>query len=206
MVRETGNVRSRGFSFDDHWFGLTRGVFDPVRHLSGIAFADQLADVVAQCAPGARTALDLGTGCGLLAATLARLDMLVVATDISEAAVNCATQNCLEFDVDVRHGDMFAPVEGETFDLVVVNPPYERAYPSWLQSSAFTSPEFLEKLGARVHEFAPTVVLGFPMDDAAVLGATGLDLVAWRTVQTSGHDLGIFVSTARGRDSNGVAR
>ncbi|MFT4989172.1 MAG: hypothetical protein ACI9BK_001946 [Acidimicrobiales bacterium] len=195
MVRETGGVRSRGFIFDDHWFGLTRGVFDPVRHLSGLAFADVLADVVAECGPGARTALDLGTGCGLLGATLARLGLKVVATDISEAAARCAAQNCLELDVDVRHGDMFAPVEGETFDLVVVNPPYERKNPSWLSSSALTSPDFLEKLGARVHQFAPTLVLGFPIDDAAVLGATCLDLVPWRTVATSGHDLGIFVSS-----------
>ena len=196
MVRETGDVRSRGFFYDDYWFALSRGVFDPVRHLSGRAFADQLFGVMAECVPGARTALDLGTGSGLLAATLARLDVKVVATDVSEASVRCATQNCLELDVDVRHGDMFTPVEGETFDVVVVNPPYERTDPTWLQSSAFTSPDFLEKLGARVHEFAPILVLGFPMDDAAVLGATGLDFVAWRTVATSGHDLGIFVSTA----------
>jgi hypothetical protein len=91
---------------------------------------------------------------------------------------------------------MFAPIEGERFDLVVVNPPYERTAPTWLRSSAFTSSDFLEKLGARVHEFAPTVVLGFPIDDASVLGATGLDLIAWRTVQTSGRHLGVFVSTA----------
>lgn len=195
-MRETGDVRSRGFIFDDHRFGLTRGVFDPVRHLSGLAFADQLGDVMAELAPSARTALDLGTGCGLFAATLARLGLTVVATDISEAAARCAAQNCVDLDVDVRHGDMFEPVEGETFDLVVVNPPYERTDPTWLRSSALTSADFLEKLGARVHEFAPTVVLGFPFDDAAVLAATGLDLIAWRTVQTSGHPLGIFVSTA----------
>ncbi len=193
-MRETGNVRSRKFIFDGHRFGMARGVFDPVRHLSGIAFADQLADIVAHYAPSARTALDLGTGCGLLGATLARLGLKVVATDISEVATRCAMQNCVELDVDVRHGDMFAPVEGETFDLVVVNPPYERSDPTWRHSGAFTSSDFLEKLGANVHEFAPTVVVGFPVDEAAVLGATGLDLVAWRTVETSGHDLGVFVS------------
>ena len=193
-------MRARSYTFDDQKFVLRRGVFDPVRHLSGIAFAGQLADVLSQCAPDARTAVDLGTGSGLLAATLARLGLSVVATDVSNAAVSCATHNCRDLDVDVRHGDMFAPIEGQTFDVAVVNPPYERAAPWWgtrwgRSSSALTSPDFLERLGARIHEFAPIVVLGFPADGAAVLEATGLDLVAWRTVQTTGHDLGLFVST-----------
>jgi len=196
-TRDTDIVRSRSFTFAGHHFGLTRGVFDPVRHLSGIAFAEQLSDVVAERAPTARTALDLGTGCGLLAATLARLGLQVIATDISEAAVACARKNCRGLNVDVRHGDMFTPVEGETFDLVVVNPPYERSDPSWRRTSTLTSPDFLEKLGARVHNFAPAVVLGFPVDDAAVLGATGLNFARCRTVPTSGHDLGLFVSTGR---------
>jgi len=189
-------VRSRSFVFDGHEFVVRRGVFDPVRHLSGVAFADQLADVVTEWTPGARRALDVGTGSGLLAATMARLGLAVVATDIDAAAVNCAAQNCEGLDVDVRHGDMFGAVEAEMFDLIVVNPPYERAEPNWRKSVALTSSDFLEKLGARVHSFAPTVVVGFPANDAAALAASGLDLVTWRTVQTRGHALGLFVSTA----------
>ena len=191
-------VRSRDFVFDGHQFAVHRGVFDPVRHLSGIAFAEQLGDVLTECAPGAQTALDLGTGCGLHAATIARLGLSVVATDVSEAAVRCAHHNCDGLDVDVRHGDMFAPVEGQRFDLAVVNPPYERGTPNWRTSQAFTSPDFLEKLGAHVHEFASVVVLGFPAVDAAVLDATGLDLALWRTVRTSGRDLALFVSKTSG--------
>lgn len=194
--------RSRHFSFDEHRFVVGRGVFDPVRHLSGIAFAEQMAAIVEHHAPDARTALDLGTGCGLLAATLARLGLAVVATDINEAAVTCAAQNCHGLDVAVRHGDMFTPVAGERFDLVVINPPYERDAPSWRSDASLTSPDFLERVGATVHDFAPTAVLGFPAEDAALLDVTGLGLVAWRTVQTSGDDLGLFVSHATGRNVN----
>lgn len=190
-------MRSRSFTFDEREFVLRRGVFDPVRHLSGVAFAGQLAAVIEQCAPNARTAVDLGTGSGVLAATLARLGLTVVATDVSSAAVRCATENCRELDVEVRHGDLFGPIEGETFDVVVVNPPYERSVPTRLKGSALTSPDFLERLGARVHEFAPIMVLGFPADDASVLEATGLSLVKWRTVRTAGRDLGLFVSTPK---------
>lgn len=73
------------------------------------------------------TVLDLGTGCGLLALLAARSARRVVATDVVEACVRCAWRNALmngfEVQVDVRLGDLFAPVAGETFDLVVTNPP-----------------------------------------------------------------------------------
>jgi len=71
--------------------------------------------------------LDLGTGCGLLALLAARSARRVVATDVVEACVRCAWRNALlngvEVKVDVRLGDLFAPVAGETFDLVLTNPP-----------------------------------------------------------------------------------
>ena len=71
--------------------------------------------------------LDLGTGCGLLALVAARSASRVVATDIVEACVRCTRRNAilngLEAQVDVRLGDLFAPVAGETFDLIVTNPP-----------------------------------------------------------------------------------
>ena len=184
----------RTFVFEGRQFVVDWGVFHPVRHLSGIAFAEQLSYLLSSHASGAVTALDLGTGCGLLAATLARLELSVVATDLNNQAVACAVHNCFGLDVDVRHGDMFAPVEGESFDLAVVNPPFERAHPTRRRNSAFTSPDFLERLGARTHEFTPTLVLGFPIDEAATLEATGLELALWRTVGTAGRDLGLFVS------------
>jgi len=188
-------VRTRSFEFEGDQFCVDRGVFDPVRHLSGLAFAEQLADLIAEHGVDARTALDLGTGCGLLAATLARYGLRVVATDVSYAAVRCAAENCADLDVEVRYGDMFEPLQNDRFDLAVINPPYERSKPSWRTSAALTSPDFLEKLGAHVHEFASTVVIGFPVDNASELLATGLELSLWRTVKTEGRDLGLFVST-----------
>ncbi|MGH7412111.1 MAG: HemK2/MTQ2 family protein methyltransferase [Candidatus Methylomirabilis sp.] len=71
--------------------------------------------------------LDLGTGCGLLALLAARGAARVVATDVVETCVRCAWRNVLlngfELKVDVRLGDLFAPVAGETFDVILTNPP-----------------------------------------------------------------------------------
>ena len=75
----------------------------------------------------ARSALDLGCGAGTAAILLAPQCDRVVATDISERAVALARVNVWMNDVanvDVRQGDMFAPVAGETFDLVVAQPPF----------------------------------------------------------------------------------
>src|SRR3989304_1432593 len=71
--------------------------------------------------------LDLGTGCGLLALLAARSARRVVATDVVEACVRCTWRNALmngfEVQVDGRLGDLFAPVTGEVFDLILTNPP-----------------------------------------------------------------------------------
>jgi hypothetical protein len=71
-------------------------------------------------------ALDLGTGSGVQALHLSRHALDVVATDLSERCIALArlTTGLNDVTVDLRTGDLFAPVEDETFDLVVSNPPF----------------------------------------------------------------------------------
>jgi release factor glutamine methyltransferase len=72
--------------------------------------------------------LELGTGCGLLAILAAKVGARVVATDINPAALGCARANAVAHGVadriDFRLGDLFQPVAGELFTLVIFNPPY----------------------------------------------------------------------------------
>jgi release factor glutamine methyltransferase len=76
---------------------------------------------------GARI-LELGTGTGVIAAVAARYANRVIATDINPFAVKCAKAtmrlNQLEDVVEVEQGDLFAPVRGQRFDLILFNPPY----------------------------------------------------------------------------------
>ncbi|MFJ5557003.1 HemK2/MTQ2 family protein methyltransferase [Streptomyces sp. NPDC093250] len=75
--------------------------------------------------PGADV-LDVGTGSGALAVAAARRGCRVTAVDVSWRAV-CATRlNALRAGVPVRvrQGNLFAPVRGRTFDLILANPPY----------------------------------------------------------------------------------
>ena len=74
-----------------------------------------------------RSSLDLGTGSGFQAFLAAGHSDRVVATDRNPRAVEIASFNARLNElphVDVREGDLFEPVEGETFDLIVSNPPF----------------------------------------------------------------------------------
>jgi release factor glutamine methyltransferase len=76
-------------------------------------------------APGAYV-LDVGTGTGALALDAARQGSRVTAVDVSWRAALAARVNSLlaGLPVRVRRGNLFAPVRGQSFDLILANPPY----------------------------------------------------------------------------------
>ncbi|PJX22985.1 50S ribosomal protein L3 N(5)-glutamine methyltransferase [Advenella sp. S44] len=74
--------------------------------------------------------LDLCTGSGCLAilAALAFPNAHVDAVDLSDHAVRLAQRNVemykLQAQVNVLQGDLYAPLEGRRYDVIVCNPPY----------------------------------------------------------------------------------
>ncbi|MFF3942426.1 HemK2/MTQ2 family protein methyltransferase [Streptomyces phaeofaciens] len=70
--------------------------------------------------------LDMGTGAGALALAAARRGAHVTAVDRTYRAVLAARLNArlARLPVEVLHGDLFGPVAGRRFDLIVSNPPY----------------------------------------------------------------------------------
>ena len=73
--------------------------------------------------------LDLGTGCGAIALTLAKRcpQINVVATDLSAAALSVARKNVGNINVNnvcIAASNWFSELSGQKFDLIVSNPPY----------------------------------------------------------------------------------
>jgi 16S rRNA (guanine1207-N2)-methyltransferase len=89
-----------------------------------------LLSVLPDAVPGARTAIDLGCGSGILAAWLAtsRPSMAVIATDLSWAAVESARAtveaNGVSGRVTVVRDLGLEAQPGASADLVVLNPPF----------------------------------------------------------------------------------
>ncbi|MFC8088462.1 HemK2/MTQ2 family protein methyltransferase [Streptomyces sp. NPDC057301] len=76
--------------------------------------------------PDGADVLDVGTGSGALAIEAARRGTRVTAVDVSWRAVCTAQLNAWMARLHVRilHGNLFTPVRGQSFDLILANPPY----------------------------------------------------------------------------------
>jgi release factor glutamine methyltransferase len=138
-------------------------------------------------------ALDLGTGSGIGAIFAARRGFQVVAADLNPEAARCARLNAilnhLEERIEVRQGDLFAPVAGETFDLVLFNPPFFQGAPRGPLDLAWRGTDVLERAAA-----------GLP----AALAPGGIALVVLSTDGDGENLLAAFVSN--GLASEAVAR
>jgi release factor glutamine methyltransferase len=129
--------------------------------------------------PGMRV-LDLGTGTGVAAVRAALCGARVTAVDINPDAVRCARINTLLNRVDdrvsVRHGDLFVPVSGERFDLLVCNPPFFREPPRDRRDLAWRSDTFLDRFCAGLdnalkHDGEALVVFSSHADESGLLDA-----------------------------------
>jgi release factor glutamine methyltransferase len=127
------------------------GVLNPRLTRTGAFFAAQLRHQLV--APGAEV-LDMGTGSGVCALVAAEFTHRVVAVDIDETAVRCATLNTLlnhaEDRVRVLQGDLFAPVAAQRFDLVMFNPPFLRGTPQNDADRAWRSTDVAERFASEL--------------------------------------------------------
>ncbi len=166
-------------------------VFNPVLFRTG----PFLVETMRRSLPpgGGRLALDMGTGSGIGAVFAARHGYRVVAVDLNPEAVRCARINALlsrlDAQIDVRLGDLFAPVLAERFDLVLFNPPFHRGVPKDRLDQAWRSTDVMERFAA-----------GLP----AALASGGLALVVLSTDGDAGGLLRAL--TAHGLAPRPVAR
>lgn len=168
---------------------------------------------------GERTlrALDMGTGSGCIALSLALEGPFrsVVATDVSDDALELARRNArdagLDDRVSFRRGDLWEAIDGrsERFDVVVANPPYvadgedvelaPEIREHEPRSALFAGPTGTELL-ARLVEGAPT-----RLEEGGLLA---LEVGAGQTATVAGmiRDTGAFAEPRIRRDLAGRPR
>jgi len=131
--------------------------------LSGLLIPDRVESV-----------LDLGTGCGIQAMHASRWARRVVATDISQRAIDFAGLNAALngiANIEFRLGSLFEPVAGERFDRIVSNPPFV------ITPRSTAVPEY---------EYRDGRMVGDELVEAVVTGAHG-HLVAGGIAQLLGN-------------------
>ena len=164
-----------------------------------------------------RSILDLGTGSGCIAVSLATYlpGVRVLASDVSEAALTIARRNAARHGVaeriEFRSGDLFDPWSGAdgspaAFDVIVCNPPYIGSVGSPVDDSVrdfephvalFAGPDGLEVI-RRVLGQAPRrlnagghLLMEMAFDQAAAVRRL-VDDASWREIVTyrdaAGHE------------------
>lgn len=114
-------------------FHVDERVIVPRSHIGEILFAEYLGENGSSFLPdpmAVESAVDICTGSGCLAVLAAKFfpNATVDAVDLSADALDVAALNVAEHDVagqvNLLEGDLFAPLAGRTYDLIITNPPY----------------------------------------------------------------------------------
>lgn len=132
-------------------FAVWPGVFNPVIFRTGKFLADfiETSPLLEPRGPGS-TALDVGTGCGVLAVAAALRGHRTTAIDVVAETVACAQANAAlnKTEIEVHLGDLFAPVAGRKFDVVLFSLPKFRGKPKNTFEITWRSPDVIDRLCA----------------------------------------------------------
>lgn len=134
LVREKAQLRARTRMPIQHILGFSYFMGDKFKVSKDTLIPRDETEILARKAidiinkNNLKSALDIGTGTGILACTIAKYTLSnATALDVSEKALKIAEENIknlgLSKKVKVLKSDLFENVD-EKFDLIVSNPPY----------------------------------------------------------------------------------
>lgn len=134
--------REQEFRYSGLRLRIPPGVFHPGVFFSTPIFLNFLETIDFQ----GKKVLDVGTGSGALALLAARSGAAVTALDINPLALETARQNAEENCLTARfvHSDLFDALAPQSFDVLLINPPYYPKAPRNDAERAFFAGEHLE--------------------------------------------------------------
>jgi ribosomal protein L3 glutamine methyltransferase len=124
----TGHAYIQGMRFH-----VDERVIVPRSHIGELMFSEYLGEHGSAFLPdpfAVESAVDICTGSGCLAVIAAKFfpHAAIDAVDLSADALDVARINLAEHEVEeqvsLHRGDLFAPLAGRTYDLIITNPPY----------------------------------------------------------------------------------
>jgi release factor glutamine methyltransferase len=147
---------TRTFRYKGIQVSVPPGIFYPGFIYSTTLFLDHLESVNME---GLRV-LDMGTGSGIIALRCAARGATVTAADINPHAVAAATSNARRNGLVIRAvlSDLFDELNGESFDLIVINPPYYPKNPVGMAEYAWFCGEdfgYFKRLFAQLAQLDP---------------------------------------------------
>lgn len=194
-------------------FAVNEHVLIP-RSFIGELLQDSLADCVDD-PDSAMSVLDLCTGSGCLAILAAHAfpGATVVGSDISTAALAVAQDNVQQHGLDeivvLTQGDLFTPLTGQRFDVILSNPPYVTAdsmaalpaeyrhEPALALEAGIDGNDILRRIirDARRH-LTPNGVLVVDMGHNRELVEAAFPELPFLWLATAAHDGGVFALRA----------
>jgi ribosomal protein L3 glutamine methyltransferase len=114
-------------------FHVDERVIVPRSHIGELLFSEYLSEQGSSFLPdpfAVESAVDICTGSGCLAVLAAKFfpNAAIDAVDLSGDALEVAKINITEHEVaeqvSLYRGDLFEPLKGKTYDLIITNPPY----------------------------------------------------------------------------------
>jgi release factor glutamine methyltransferase len=146
----------RQYIYKDIKLTVKKGVFHPAFFFSTKFLLNELTHHDLD----GKTFLELGAGSGLIAIYAAKQGALVTATDINESAITGLHEN---FKFNIHHptsnilkSDLFDLILQQTFQYIIINPPYYPKQPktdaerAWFCGAHF---EYFEKLFSQIKNY-----------------------------------------------------
>ena len=183
---------------------------------TGVEYPGELSACRAGSLPSAGRALDLCSGSGIAGQSLAatRRGLVWTGVDLAPLAVEAAVFDAMLNEVSDRYtpiiGDLYEPVAGQYFQLIVANPPSSRArydrlshLRRWWRGRAFSLAPMLEGLKAHLAPSGRAIIYGeglgnergpFVLDLLERIAASGLTigmtLLSTKTIEQTLFSIG----------------